>query len=73
MTVVVGIYCSDGVVIAADSALTIGSVIEQSYAKKVACISDNLIVAFAGDLGFAQRFRQVAKDICGSNVEKRSY
>jgi 20S proteasome alpha/beta subunit len=69
MTVVVGIYCSDGVVIAADSALTIGSVIEQSYAKKVACISDDLIVAFAGDLGFAQRFRQVAKDIWGQDKQ----
>lgn len=63
MTVVVGIYCSDGVVIAADSALTINSVIEEAYLKKIACLSDDLVVGFAGDLGFAQRFRQVVKDI----------
>jgi 20S proteasome alpha/beta subunit len=63
MTVVVGIYCRDGVVIAADSALTINGVIEEAYLKKIACLADDLVVGFAGDLGFAQRFRQVAKDI----------
>ncbi len=71
MTVVVGIYCSDGVVIAADSALTIGSVIEESYLKKIACLSEDLVVGFAGDLGFAQRFRQVAKDFWDSPARRK--
>ena len=63
MTVVVGIYCSDGIVIAADSALTIAGIVEQEYHKKIACILPHLFVGFAGDLGFAQRFRQVLKDV----------
>ena len=66
MTVVVGIHCSDGIVIAADSALTIANVVEQEYHKKIASFNPNLIVGFAGDLGFAQRFRQVIKDIWNS-------
>jgi 20S proteasome alpha/beta subunit len=67
MTVVVGIYCSDGIVVAADSALTISGVVEQEYHKKIACFDSNLMVGFAGDLGFAQRFRQVIKDIWNTN------
>ncbi len=63
MTVTIGIYCNDGIVIASDSALTINGQIEQPYNKKVACLEPNLIVGFAGDLGFAQRFRQVLKDV----------
>ncbi|MFM7631048.1 MAG: hypothetical protein ACKO43_04470 [Alphaproteobacteria bacterium] len=63
MTVVVGIYCRDGVVIAADSALTINRSYEEAYLKKIACLADDLVVGFAGDLGFAQRFRQIAKDV----------
>jgi 20S proteasome alpha/beta subunit len=63
VTVVVGIYCDNGIVIASDSALTINGVIEQSYPKKIACLEPNLVVGFAGDLGFAQRYRQVLTDI----------
>ncbi len=68
MTVVVGIYCSDGIVIAADSALTIAGVVEQEYHKKIACLDSSLIVGFAGDLGFAQRFRQVIQDVWNADT-----
>lgn len=57
MTSVIGIHCKDGIVIAADSALTIAGSIEQPYSEKITRVHDDLIVGFAGDLGFAQRFK----------------
>lgn len=68
MTVVVGIYCEDGIVIAGDSALTINQVIEQTYPKKLACLEPNLIIGFAGDLGFAQRYRQVVTNFWNNST-----
>ena len=63
MTVITGIYCSDGIVIAADGALTINNQIEQPYTEKVGCVNPNLMMGFAGNLGFAQRYKQVIKGL----------
>ncbi|MBY0462659.1 MAG: hypothetical protein K2Q34_05725 [Alphaproteobacteria bacterium] len=57
MTVVIGIYCSDGIVIAADSALTINGMVEQTYSEKITCVNNDLVIGFAGDLGFSQRYK----------------
>jgi 20S proteasome alpha/beta subunit len=54
MTIVVCIKCHDGVVVAADSMLSVGEL--QLSGQKIHLINDN-IFAFAGDLGFAERFR----------------
>lgn len=62
MTVIVGILCSDGVVIGSDSALAVGRVgrytIERHEGNvfKIEIIDDNIITAFTGAAGLAQRF-----------------
>src|ERR1700730_12160564 len=67
MTVIVGISCSDGVVIGSDSAMvagraTTGYTIErQSDVLKIEVIGDDIITAVTGAMGLAQRFNdQVA-------------
>jgi 20S proteasome alpha/beta subunit len=54
MTIVVCIKCHDGVVVAADSMLSLGEL--QLSGQKIHIINDK-IFAFAGDLAFAERFR----------------
>jgi 20S proteasome alpha/beta subunit len=62
MTVIVGILCSDGVVIGSDSALAVGRVgrytIERQEGNvlKLEIIEGNVITAFTGAAGLAQRF-----------------
>jgi hypothetical protein len=67
MTVIIGILCSDGVVIGSDSALAVGRVgrytIErhEGSAFKIEIIENDVITAFTGAAGLAQRFNdQVA-------------
>jgi len=61
MTLIVGIRCSDGIVIAADSAATLGSssgfTITQPT-QKIEIIDKSVIVACVGSVGMAQRFAQ---------------
>jgi hypothetical protein len=64
MTVVVAFYCTDGVVIAADSMITprIGNIgIGHRKGKKVHIMANDQVFAFAGDPGQASRFRVVAE------------
>ena len=60
MTLVVGILCTDGVVIGTDSASTLADgqrfTIEQPHREKVRVIEDKLIVAGTGSVGLGQRF-----------------
>lgn len=58
MTIIIGIHCRDGIVIAGDSALTINSNVEQTYSEKITCINNNILIGFSGDLGTAQRFKK---------------
>lgn len=63
MTVVVAFFCTDGVVIAADSMLTasIGNVpVAHHTGKKVSVLSGQQLYAFAGDQGLGERFRIMA-------------
>ena len=60
MTVVVGIRCTDGVVIGTDSAMTFGPsaqqlTIEQPYRSKIDVIDSHIIVAGTGPIGLGQR------------------
>ncbi len=65
MTVVVGILCSDGVVIGADGAATFGTgqvhTIEQAT-KKIDIINERVILAGAGQVGLHQRFKKIVED-----------
>lgn len=64
MTILVGVLCSDGVVIGADSAATFGNrgirTIEQPY-KKLNLIGSNVIVTFSGEIGLGQRFIEIVR------------
>lgn len=66
MTVIVGIYCNNGIVLAGDSALTLNGLMEQPYPHKLSIIGDRFLTGFAGDLGYAQRIDYVFKQY---NVE----
>ena len=59
MTLLVGVLCTDGVVIGSDSAATLGSGVLQSPVKKVHVVNDSILVATAGTVGLGQRFRHV--------------
>jgi 20S proteasome alpha/beta subunit len=64
MTVVVAFFCSDGVVVAADSMLTptMGNVqVGHHKGRKVYRLAGEQIFAFAGDQGQAARFRIMAE------------
>jgi hypothetical protein len=65
MTVVVAFYCSDGVVIAADSMLTpnIGGIsVGHHHGQKIAILPGPQIFALAGDLGQNSRLRMIAEN-----------
>jgi 20S proteasome alpha/beta subunit len=72
MTVVVAFFCPDGVVIAADSMLTpsMGGIgVGHHHGRKIAVLPGPQLFAFAGDQGYAARFRTMAElqhaDIAG--------
>lgn len=72
MTVIVGILCSDGVVIGSDSALAVGRIgrytIERQEGSvfKIEIIDGNIITAFTGAAGLAQRFN----DMVGTTIRE---
>lgn len=66
MTLIVGIRCTDGVVIGTDSAITFGSgqgfyTITQPLRQKIDIIDDRVIVAGTGQVGLGQRFVDIVK------------
>ena len=66
MTLIVGILCSDGVVIGTDSAATFGPnertpTISQFLQDKISIIDDRVIVAGTGAIGLGQRFTAITK------------
>ena len=65
MTAVVGILCSDGVVVGTDSSVTMGfgtfSTIEQPT-EKLAVVYNRAIIAGTGNVGHDQRFRNVIEN-----------
>jgi len=59
MTLIVGILCSNGVVVAADSAATMGSLGNRTViqpTKKLEIISDKMVLGVSGAVGLGQRF-----------------
>ena len=80
MTLLVGIHCTDGVVIAADSASTFGSapgVFTITHpVRKIQIIADDMIVAGTGEVGLGQRFHaaiaalHASSEYKGSAIEK---
>lgn len=65
MTLIVGIRCTDCVVVGSESAITFGPsdrlpTIVQPFRQKIEIVDDRLIVAGTGKLGLGQRFVDVA-------------
>lgn len=59
MTLIVGILCSNGIVIAADSAATMGSLGNRTViqpTKKLEIISERMVLGVSGAVGLGQRF-----------------
>jgi len=63
MTVIVGVLCSDGVVIGSDSAMAAGRALsgytierQEGDVLKIEVIEKNIITAGTGAMGLAQRF-----------------
>jgi hypothetical protein len=69
MTLIIGIACSDGVVIASDSAATMCSgrvsTIEQATKKIHLAGGDNILFGGTGAVGFDQRFLEVVTQVSG--------
>ena len=65
MTLVVGVRCTDGVVVGTDSAVTFASgqheTIEQPLRQKIDIIQDQIIVAGTGQVGLGQRFVDITE------------
>lgn len=64
MTILVGVYCKDGVVVGTDSAATFAAgqtrTIEQAT-RKIDIVGDHIIVAGTGQVGLGQRFTAVVE------------
>ena len=66
MTLLIGIKCTDGVVIGSDSAVTFADAqghwtISQFHSKKIEVLDEQIVVAGTGDVGLNQRFIQLVK------------
>jgi len=68
MTAIVGIRCTDGIVVGADSSATFGDgqylrTIEQEFKNKILVIDGAIIIAGTGYVGHAQRFQACVNDL----------
>ena len=67
MTLIVGILCTDGVVVGTDSAMTFvhgnSPTIEQPLQRKIDIIRGEVILAGTGEIGLNQRFANVVKNL----------
>ena len=74
MTALVGMFCQDGVVIGADSAVTHagpgGHTIERHAYRKID-IAGKTIIAGTGQTGLHQRFHRIAKDHLSPHTRKK--
>ena len=71
MTLIVGILCTDGVVIGTDSAMTMtdgkGYTIEQPHREKVQVIEKEVVIAGTGAVGLGQRFEHKVRECWDQN------
>lgn len=70
MTLIIGIKCTDGVVVAADSAVTHTSGKTPTISdtqNKIRLIDDRMILAGTGSVGLGQRFEQRLHDLWSTN------
>ena len=67
MTLIVGILCSDGVVIGSDGLAVYGQeenrTIVQEYPEKIEIIDNQIITAWTGEIGLQQRFNDTTESL----------
>lgn len=72
MTLLVGLYCTDGVIIGSDSAATMAAgrqvTIGQQPSVKVDVIDPDVLLATTGSVGLGQRFRHHVQKARGENA-----
>lgn len=72
MTLIIGILCSDGVVVASDGAATLGSLGNQTVrqeVRKLDVIADKIVVGVSGPVGLGQKI----KETVGEQYENRVF
>ncbi len=70
MTLIVGVKCSDGVVVGADGAATLGAMGQQTIrqnARKLNILSNRIIVGVSGPVGLGQRINGRISDLFSQN------
>jgi len=70
MTLIVGIKCKDGAVLAADGAATYGTPLNQAQTikqptKKLEIVGPNTVLGVSGPIGLAQAFGHEVQALCG--------
>ncbi len=70
MTLIIGVKCSDGIVVGGDSIITYGSpetysAIEQEISSKITIEANDVIVAYSGAVGMRRQ------DNCGPRLNPR--
>ena len=77
MTVIVGVRCTNGVVVGSDSAMTFGAgpgmvTIEQQHPNKISIVRERIIVAGTGQTGLGQRFIYEVEKLWENNEIRNS-
>ena len=76
MTLIVGVRCTNGVVIGTDSAATFGPInratISQPFLQKIEVIDNQIIIAGTGPIGLGQRFVDIASSSWAKNEFKET-
>ncbi|MHB8142803.1 MAG: Ntn hydrolase family protein [Thermoleophilia bacterium] len=70
MTLIIGIKCADGIVIAADGAATLGNIGSQTLrqpVKKLSILHGKVVVGVSGPVGLGQKIVQGVDDLYGEN------
>jgi Proteasome subunit len=74
VTLIVGIRCSDGVVLGADGAATLGAMgaqtAQQKTVKKLSILKRKIVVGVSGPVGIGQRVRALIEDEYDAGVYK---
>src|ERR1700687_3890450 len=66
MTLIVGLKCSDGVVVGADGISTFGNAAGHTIRQvttKLEVIADKVVIGVSGSVGLAQRFKSEVEDL----------
>ena len=76
MTLIIGMKCSDGIVMGADSAFVSGTgsaTIKRSHKQKICMVDERFLLSYSGEVDYGDRFAGVVEDIYESRLIDQSY